>query len=107
MRGGRHKRTRFRSQRMLNSLLPAAAPMVPSEGRDTLRNAAATSLSRDREVLDLVEQGEEGLIREAASRAYKLKQHYNTRGRIELGARRLLGARRRPFAHRDKCCHRD
>jgi len=43
----------------------------------------------DKEVMDLVERGEEQLLREAASKAYKLKQHYNNRGRIELGMTEL------------------
>ena len=45
--------------------------------------------SADKEVLDLVERGEEQLLREAASKAYRLKQHYNNRGRIELGMTEL------------------
>ena len=82
---------------MLNSLLSAAAPVVPTEvadssakplDRSTVPSTTSNSL-REREVLDLVEQGEEELMREAASRAYKLKQHYNTRGRIELGISEL------------------
>ena len=69
----------------------SSSSLPPPPGRSLQHMPKTEQLftAADKEVLDLVERGEEQLLREAASKAYKLKQHYNNRGRIELGMTEL------------------
>ena len=51
--------------------------------------ATVSTTQRDKEVLALVERGEENLLYDDASTAYKLRTQRNNRGRIELGVSEL------------------
>ena len=67
----------------------SSLPPPPGRALQHMPKTEQLFTATDKEVLDLVERGEEQLLREAASKAYKLKQHYNNRGRIELGMTEL------------------
>ena len=67
----------------------SSQPPPPGRGLHHAPRTEQLFTAADKEVMDLVERGEEQLLREAASKAYKLKQHYNNRGRIELGMTEL------------------
>ena len=75
---------------------PSRGPAPRGEGAPDLEAAAASSVRTQhnadavyQQAMLLVERGEENLLHDDASTAYKLRTQYNTRGRIELGMSEL------------------